>query len=145
MLRTITTALGLVAFTCSATLLTILGTLRSVQEGSVQVLSRELNGASNAELVAARRDIGFIFQAHNLFESLTALQNVRMGMELFNFTEQEMQERAYFSDFRTVDGLVIPHRIEREYGARHTVTKVEKVRLNPELEDGVFAMPAQSE
>jgi hypothetical protein len=56
-----------------------------------------------------------------------------------------MEERAYFSDFRTVDGLVIPHRIEREYGARHTVTKVEKVRLNPELEDGVFAMPAQSE
>src|SRR6185436_7992742 len=74
------------------TLLTILGTLRTVQEGSVQVLSRELNGASNAELVAARRDIGFIFQAHNLFESLTAVQNVRMGMELFSFTDAEMQE-----------------------------------------------------
>ncbi len=57
---------------------------------------------------------------------------------------QEMVERAYFSDFRTVDGLVIPHRIEKEFGARHTVTRVERIRVNPELEDTVFAMPAAS-
>src|SRR6478736_1425893 len=43
------------------TLLTLMGTLRSVQEGSVQVLGKELHGAPPAELVAARRDIGFIF------------------------------------------------------------------------------------
>src|SRR6478672_2171020 len=78
------------------TLLTLLGTLRTVQEGSVQVLGRELLGASTPELVAARRDIGFIFQAHNLFNSLTAVQNVRMGMELFNFTESEVDERAKY-------------------------------------------------
>src|SRR6476659_6547129 len=67
------------------TLLTLIGTLRTVQEGSLQVLGRELAGAPSAQLVHARRDIGFIFQAHNLFVSLTALQNVRMAMELFNF------------------------------------------------------------
>src|SRR3954464_5331643 len=76
------------------TLLTLIGTLRSVQEGSVQVLGRELAGASQAELVAARRDIGFVFQAHNLFSSLTAVQNVRMAMELFPFSESEIQERS---------------------------------------------------
>src|SRR4051812_41002821 len=76
------------------TLLTLLGTLRTVQEGSVQVLGRELLGASNAELVQARRDIGFVFQAHNLFNSLTAIQNVRMGMELFDFAEDEIHDRA---------------------------------------------------
>jgi outer membrane protein assembly factor BamB len=57
---------------------------------------------------------------------------------------QEMQERAYFSDFRTVDGLLIPHRIEREFGARHTVTTVERIRVDPELDDRVFTMPAAS-
>jgi putative ABC transport system ATP-binding protein len=76
------------------TLLTLIGTLRSVQEGSVQVLGRELAGAAPSELVAARRDIGFVFQAHNLFSSLTAVQNVRMAMELFDFSEAEIQERA---------------------------------------------------
>src|SRR4051812_41293185 len=43
------------------TLLTLMGTLRSVQEGSLQVLGRELAGASPADLVQARRHIGFIF------------------------------------------------------------------------------------
>src|SRR4051812_12872438 len=76
------------------TLLTLIGTLRTVQEGSLQVLGRELAGAPSAQLVQARRDIGFIFQAHNLFGSLTALQNVRMAMELFNFSESEIRERA---------------------------------------------------
>ena len=76
------------------TVLTLIGTLRTVQEGSLQVLDRELLGASPRELVAVRRDIGFIFQAHNLFGSLTAMQNVRMAMELFPFTEAEIRERA---------------------------------------------------
>jgi len=76
------------------TVLTLIGTLRTVQQGSVQVLDRELMGASPQELVAARREIGFIFQAHNLFGSLTAMQNVRMAMELFPFTEAEIEDRA---------------------------------------------------
>jgi putative ABC transport system ATP-binding protein len=76
------------------TLLTLIGTLRSVQEGNLSVLGRELRGAAPQELVAARRNIGFIFQAHNLFGSLTAMQNVSMGMELFDVSRSEIQRRA---------------------------------------------------
>ena len=76
------------------TLLTLIGTLRSVQEGSLRVLDRELLGASPSDLVETRRNIGFIFQAHNLFGSLTAMQNVKMGMELFDFSQREMKERG---------------------------------------------------
>jgi putative ABC transport system ATP-binding protein len=64
------------------TLLTLIGALRSVQSGSVVVLGQELRGLSARELVAVRRRLGFIFQAHNLFDSLTARQNVRMALEL---------------------------------------------------------------
>ena len=64
------------------TLLTLIGGLRSVQEGSLQVMGREFAGLGASQLVEARRDIGFIFQAHNLFDSLTARQNVRMSLEL---------------------------------------------------------------
>ena len=62
------------------TLLTLLGCLRGVQEGHVQLLSQELLGADEATLVRMRRKLGFIFQAHNLHDSLTALQNVRLGL-----------------------------------------------------------------
>jgi putative ABC transport system ATP-binding protein len=46
------------------------------------VLNQEIVGMGNRQLVAVRRNIGFIFQAHNLFESLTATQNVEMAVEL---------------------------------------------------------------
>ena len=64
------------------TLLTLVGALRSAHEGSLQVLQQELVGLSQSQLVSIRRDIGFIFQSHNLFESLTASQNVEMAVEL---------------------------------------------------------------
>ena len=64
------------------TLLTLIGTLRTVQDGSLKVLGEELNGISQQGLTEIRKKIGFIFQAHNLFGSLTAYQNVRMATEL---------------------------------------------------------------
>jgi putative ABC transport system ATP-binding protein len=64
------------------TLLTLIGTLRRVQEGNLTVLGRPLHQASDADLIRVRKDIGFIFQAHNLFDSLSATQNVRMALEL---------------------------------------------------------------
>lgn len=64
------------------TLLTLIGGLRSIQQGSVRVFNRELYGASKSELVTIRQQIGFIFQSHNLLESLTARQNVGMSLRL---------------------------------------------------------------
>lgn len=100
------------------TLLTLIGTLRTVAEGSLRVLGQQINPAEHApdsladtlrllagrpyNLLAApvglplvntesrfarmvtrlRLELGFIFQAHNLFESLTAYENVRMAAEL---------------------------------------------------------------
>jgi putative ABC transport system ATP-binding protein len=64
------------------TLLALIGALRSVQAGSVRILGRELLGASEAERVRVRRRIGYVFQAHNLLDALTAGQNVRMAVEL---------------------------------------------------------------
>ena len=64
------------------TLLTLIGCLRAVQDGSVGLLGHELHGATEAELMALRKQLGFIFQAHNLHESLTAMQNVIMGIEV---------------------------------------------------------------
>ncbi|BAY07975.1 DevA family ABC transporter ATP-binding protein [Calothrix sp. NIES-2098] len=77
------------------TLLTLVGGLRSAQSGSLRVLGRELCGASTQELVEARRRNGYIFQADNLHGSLTALQNVKMGLELHQPLElAEMRSRA---------------------------------------------------
>lgn len=64
------------------TLLTMIGGLRTVEEGSLKVFDRELRGVSDEQLVEIRRHIGYIFQAHNLLRSLTARQNVQMSINL---------------------------------------------------------------
>ncbi|WP_013334432.1 DevA family ABC transporter ATP-binding protein [Gloeothece verrucosa] len=79
------------------TLLSLIGGLRSVQEGSLKHLGKELNGATETELVRVRRQIGYIFQAHNLLPFLTARQNVEMSIQLHqHLSNKEIQERAKF-------------------------------------------------
>lgn len=79
------------------TLLTLIGGLRSVQEGSLKFLDQELYGISNQQLVQVRRHIGYIFQAHNLLDFLTARQNVQMSLELhknISYLEARRQSEA---------------------------------------------------
>ncbi|KOP25231.1 ABC transporter [Hapalosiphon sp. MRB220] len=77
------------------TLLSLIGGLRSVQEGSLKFLGRELYRASQTKLVSVRRNIGYIFQAHNLLEFLTARQNVQMAVELNkNISQKEAIAKA---------------------------------------------------
>ena len=77
------------------TLLTLIGALRSTQSGSLNVIGHELNNASDRTLIQVRRHIGYIFQAHNLLNSLTAQQNVQMALELHpTLTGREAQRRS---------------------------------------------------
>jgi len=64
------------------TLLTLVGALRQVQAGSVQVFGEELHGAGRTSRQRLRRRIGMIFQGHNLLRCLSAEQNVQMGADL---------------------------------------------------------------
>lgn len=76
------------------TLLTLIGALRSTQEGSMKVLGQELRNAPNRVLVELRRNIGYIFQAHNLLNSLTARQNVQMSLELHDRSNHDCRAQA---------------------------------------------------
>jgi putative ABC transport system ATP-binding protein len=72
------------------TILTLIGGLRGLQEGQISIWDgllgdyRHLAGLNEAGLVKVRQLIGFIFQRHNLFDSLRATQNVRMAQQLFS-------------------------------------------------------------
>jgi putative ABC transport system ATP-binding protein len=77
------------------TLLTLMGGLRSAQGGSLKVFDEELVGAKKNKLVRVRRNIGYIFQAHNLLECLNARQNVQMSIELHQeISKQEAKTRS---------------------------------------------------
>jgi putative ABC transport system ATP-binding protein len=64
------------------TLLSLIGALRSMQEGSLKILDNEMLKASKRCQITVRSQIGFIFQAHNLLKCLTAWENVNMSLKL---------------------------------------------------------------
>ncbi|MFM5898615.1 MAG: DevA family ABC transporter ATP-binding protein [Dolichospermum sp.] len=77
------------------TLLSLMGGLRSAQSGSLQILGQEMSGASKGQLTKLRRQIGYIFQAHNLMSFLTAKENVRMSLELHeNYFQGNINAKA---------------------------------------------------
>ncbi|WP_292708884.1 DevA family ABC transporter ATP-binding protein [uncultured Nostoc sp.] len=90
------------------TLLTLVAGLRSIQEGSAKVLDCELYRASDKQLLRLRRQIGYIFQRHNLVPFLTASQNVQMSLNLHhNLSKRELDKRAEL----ILDVVHLMHRI----------------------------------
>lgn len=90
------------------TLLTLIGALRSAHEGRIDVLGRELSRLSGGELVEVRRDIGFIFQMHNLFDALSAYENVKMAAQLADGALSDMRQRC----IGILELLGLGHRID---------------------------------
>ena len=76
------------------TLLTLIGMLRSAHKGRIEVLGQSLSTLGQRELVAMRRNVGFIFQMHNLFDALSAYENVKMAMQLSDCPVSEMRHRG---------------------------------------------------
>ena len=87
------------------TLLTLIGALRTIQDGNLQVLGQELRGLNPKKLVQIRKNIGFIFQAHNLFYSLTARQNVMMSTDLYPNINRTVTPAVLAADILSQLGL----------------------------------------
>jgi putative ABC transport system ATP-binding protein len=117
-----------------STLLTLIGALRSVEEGSLKVLGEELSGSSEEQRVAIRRRIGFIFQSHNLVSSLTVLQNVQLLLQLKEPNPSLRIERAS----ALLEAVGLSHRLnhypdELSGGQRQRVAIARALAPEPEL------------
>jgi putative ABC transport system ATP-binding protein len=64
------------------TLLTLIGGLKTGARGCLEVLGDNIISAGTNDLLRLRGQIGFIFQSHNLMPYLTALENIRVGLEI---------------------------------------------------------------
>ena len=80
------------------TLLTLIGGIKDMQRGSLNVLGCKLHNSSIQNIFDLRSKIGFIFQFHHLAEFLTASQNVQIGMESniqYSYNERVKRAREY--------------------------------------------------
>jgi putative ABC transport system ATP-binding protein len=73
------------------TLLSVLGCMLTATSGTVRIGGRVTAGARPNDLAKLRRDhIGFVFQSYHLFPTLSALDNVRLALDVCG----ERAERA---------------------------------------------------
>jgi len=88
------------------TLLNLIGALDTPTEGRITVAGRPLHGMSRGQLAEIRRHtVAFIFQAFNLFPSLTALENVRFGADVAGRPDADAVARATLADVGLGDRL----------------------------------------
>ena len=77
------------------TLLSILGCMLTPTSGMVRVGGQPIAGAGPEELAKIRRErIGFVFQSYHLFPTLTALDNVRLALDVRGENSQRSAQKS---------------------------------------------------
>jgi putative ABC transport system ATP-binding protein len=77
------------------TLLNVLGGIDKGQKGTIKVAGDELTAMDKRALNEYRRHhVGFIFQFYNLLPTLTARENVELGLEMLIKDPAKLRERA---------------------------------------------------
>lgn len=77
------------------TLLSIMGCILSPTDGELSILGHSTKGLDGERLAELRRrHIGFVFQSYNLFPTLTALENVRLALDVRGIRGARAHEEA---------------------------------------------------
>ena len=117
------------------TMLTLIGALRTVQQGEVSVLGESLHGAGRRRRQQVRRRIGMIFQGHNLLRCLTAEQNVQMGADLLpdlSYRARRDEARQWLRAVGLEDHMAkVPHDLSG--GQKQRVAIARALAANPRL------------
>tara|TARA_Y100001968_G_scaffold324343_1_gene363479 strand:- start:133 stop:816 length:684 start_codon:yes stop_codon:yes gene_type:complete len=117
------------------TLLTLIGALRKIEKGDLFVFGQQLRGASRKTRQITRRNIGMIFQGHNLLRCLTAEQNVQMGADLlkgFPYRVRRAQSREWLKAVGLDDHMQkLPHDLSG--GQKQRVAIARALAARPKL------------
>lgn len=78
-----------------STLLNLIGAIDRVSKGTLLVCGSPLSEMNSSQLTTFRREkVGFIFQFFNLIPTLTALENVMVGLEAARVSSAKASEAA---------------------------------------------------
>ena len=105
------------------TLLSILGCILTPTSGSLKLAGESVDARTAEELAGLRRSyLGFVFQSYNLFPTLSALDNVKIALDVRGFSREERQKRA----LRALHDVGLDHRLRSYPG---TLSGGEKQRV----------------
>ncbi|MBH70288.1 MAG: lipoprotein-releasing system ATP-binding protein LolD [Flavobacteriales bacterium] len=77
------------------TLLNILGTLEKIQDGELEINNKNINNLHEKDITTLRnKEIGFVFQFHNLLAEFSALENVMLPSLISGEKEKNAKKNA---------------------------------------------------
>ena len=118
-----------------STLLHCINFLVSFEQGRVWLHDREIDPADKPKLYAYRQKVGMIFQDFNLFDHLTALDNVQIGLvRVKRVPKRQARERALAELVRV--GLadhVAKYPAELSGGQKQRVSIARALAMDPEV------------
>lgn len=109
-----------------STLLSLIGALRQVQKGGLSIAGYDLTSAKERVMQQARRQVGYVFQQHNLLGFLTARQNVEMTLEMFPGDYSASMRRKLSTDMLARVGL---EKYLNHYPAQLSVGQKQRVAI----------------
>ncbi len=78
-----------------STAMNMIGCLDIPTKGRVLLEGQDIAALSEIELARIRgKKIGFVFQSHNLYPTLTTLENVQLPMRIHEFSEAQIWDRS---------------------------------------------------
>lgn len=78
-----------------STVMNMIGCLDTPTKGRVLLEEHDIAALDEKELARIRgKKIGFVFQSHNLYPTLTALENVQLPMRIHEVSEAEIWDRS---------------------------------------------------
>jgi polar amino acid transport system ATP-binding protein len=118
-----------------STLLHCINFLVNFEQGRVWLHEREIDPADKPRLYAYRQKVGMIFQDFNLFDHLTALDNVQIGLVRVKKTpKNEARERALAELARVgLSEHVAKYPAELSGGQKQRVSIARALAMDPEV------------
>ena len=113
------------------TLLQLLGTLDKVQEGSLTINNKEINTLNQKELASFRnKEVGFVFQFHNLLAEFTALENVCLPAFIGGIDKKKAEKKGL--ELLTLLGLTnrVNHKPDELSGGEQQRVAVARALIN---------------
>jgi ABC-type lipoprotein export system ATPase subunit len=116
-----------------STLLNMIGALDRPDEGTIRVADYDLKGKKDLSEFRSR-EIGFIFQLHNLIPNLTVVENVEIPMFESGLSGKKMREKALILlDYMNLSDKVKRKPTELSGGERQRVAIARSLANDPSI------------